>query len=106
MKTWKKIIAFTAITGVALGALAYFAKKKSLEEDFDDEFDDTFDSFDDEMSNDNEEPEESDRNYVPIDLETPSENAAKSDENNNAADTETVKSADDKPDIKSVTSES
>lgn len=38
MKTWKKITILTTVTGVALGVLAYFAKKKSLEDDFSDEF--------------------------------------------------------------------
>ncbi len=52
MKTWKKITILTTVTGVALGVLAYFAKKKSLEDDFSDEFDNAFDEFDDEMTED------------------------------------------------------
>ena len=71
MKTWKKIVALTTVTGVALGALAYFAKKKSLEDDFCDEFDDAFDDFDEEIADDNDTTEDvADRNYVPLDMET------------------------------------
>lgn len=78
MKTWKKIVAFTTLTGVALGGLAYFAKKKSLEEDFNDEFEDAFDSFDEEIADDTKETadDNTDRNYVPIDLETPAKDSS------------------------------
>lgn len=81
MKTWKKITILTTVTGVALGVLAYFAKKKSLEDDFSDEFDDAFDEFDDEMTED--EDSSKDRNYVPLDVETKTD---KEDEESDNAD--------------------
>lgn len=86
MKTWKKIVGLTTITGVALGCLAYFAKKKSLEDDFSDEFDDAFDDFDDEIKEKtSSEDEQTNRNYVPLDIETPS-TANKNSENEKLAD--------------------
>ena len=71
MKTWKKIVALTAVIGVALGVLAFFAKKKSMEDDLCDEFDDAFDEFDDDIADIESEDDNSDRTYVAIDIETP-----------------------------------
>lgn len=93
MKTWKKIVGLTALTGVALGALAYFAKKKSLEEDFCNEFDEAFDEFeddaDDTSEDDNETADAGDRNYVHIDLEATD---TKTDTDDKAEDKETTDS--------------
>lgn len=85
MKTWKKIIGATVLTGVAFGAVAYFAKKKSLEDNFSDEFDNAFEDFDDELAKKSSEKEknvseETERDYVPIDLENEQENADKAKE--------------------------
>lgn len=86
MKTWKKIVGLTVMAGVALGGLAYFAKKKSLEESFNDEFDDDFDDFDDELD-ETDSNNSADRNYVPIDLES-SDSKADTEEAENNENTE------------------
>lgn len=99
MKTWKKIIGATALTGVALGALAYFAKKKSLEDSFSDEFDDTFEDFDEELtekeSDKKADSKETNRDYVPINLDNEPEQTEEAKET-----TDNSKVSDNKPEDK------
>lgn len=80
MKTWKKIVGLTAVIGVALGVLAFFAKKKSMEDDLSDEFDDAFDDFDEEISDETNEDDAADRTYVAIDIETQEADDTKKDD--------------------------
>ena len=97
MKTWKKITILTTVTGVALGVLAYFAKKKSLEDDFSDESDDAFDEFDefdDEMTED--EDSSKDRNYVPLDVETKTDKEDEESDNEDSSEADKEKAEADK----------